>query len=313
VDLNGNSQTVGGLRDSATTNVSSSLTNLSAVPALFIINANTSFTFDGPISGPISLLKQGPGVQVLTAASSYTGNTTVLSGILTLATASLNDAADVFLNSGGLLNLTHTATDSINRLEMDGVGQPAGLYGPLGSGAPYETGLLTGTGKLLVLTSSVPDPFATWMDNFLTLTTIQKARNADPDGDGLSNFTEFAFGTDPTLLSASSNYFLSWEDTTGDPKPESILTLAVREGSVFTSAAQPTAQKDGVSYTVRGSYTLTDFAQPSSPSLVPLGPWIPTAAAPSLPGGYEWQRFRMTGSDSQLTRGFYKATAVGSP
>mgnify|MGYP000263991036 CR=1 FL=1 len=129
-------------------------------------------------------------------------------------------------------------------------------------------------------------------------------------GDSINNFTEFAFGTDPTLYGPMGNYFISWEDTNNDTKAECILTLAVRGGATFLNLPQPTASKDGVSYKVEGSFSLDDFGQAGSPSLTPLGPWQPTVGTPEIPGSYEWQRFRMIGSDIGLTRGFFRAIAT---
>ncbi|MCX6874050.1 MAG: hypothetical protein NTW21_09620 [Verrucomicrobia bacterium] len=52
----------------------------------------------------------------------------------------------------------------------------------------------------------VVDPFAAWIDsaafNSPPLTTEQKLPGADPDGDGMSNQEEFAFGLNPVLGSS---------------------------------------------------------------------------------------------------------------
>ena len=87
----------------------------------------------------------------------------------------------------------------------------------------------------------------------------------------------------------------------------------MREGTNFQNVPQPTATKDGIIYSIQGAYSLEDFGQVGSPTLTPLGTWQPTVGTPEIPGGYEWQRFRMTDSDTTLNRGFFKATATSAP
>lgn len=64
----------------------------------------------------------------------------------------------------------------------------------------------------------LPPNYNNWLTNFPTLTPPDNAGGADPDGDGLDNFTEFAFGTDPVVptgvlmtgRSAGTNAVFSW-------------------------------------------------------------------------------------------------------
>ncbi len=314
VDLNGFNQEVAGLQDTATTNLNSILTNTSVIPATLTVNASSNYVFDGVITGNVGITKRGGGTLALNGSNSHTGNTSVLRGTLTVATPTLSDTAGVFISTGGVLNLTHTGTDTVRFLEINTVGQLAGIWGGPASDAPNKTSLISGAGKLNVLTGTIATPFSVWIDNYLTLTTpAQKTPTADPDGDGSNNFAEFAFGTDPTTPGSMGNHFVTWQDTNNDNQPQCILLLAVREGSSFLNVPQPTASKDGVNYLVQGSSTLNDFGQPGAPSLTPLGTWVPTVGTPEIPGGYEWQRFRMIGSEAGLTRGFFKATATSAP
>ncbi|MCX6873872.1 MAG: autotransporter-associated beta strand repeat-containing protein [Verrucomicrobia bacterium] len=92
-----------------------------------------------------SLAKTGTGPMTLTAANTYTGNTTVNSGTLSLANASLNDAATLTIASGAVLNLTHGDTDIVGTLVIAGVTQPTGLYDSTNTG-----GTITGSGKIQV-------------------------------------------------------------------------------------------------------------------------------------------------------------------
>jgi hypothetical protein len=54
------------------------------------------------------------------------------------------------------LNINYgSATDIIDSLFIDGVMQPAGIWGPAGSGAQYTSSLITGTGFLQVMTAPI--------------------------------------------------------------------------------------------------------------------------------------------------------------
>lgn len=100
--------------------------------------------------------KAGPGTLRLTGANTYTGDTIVEEGILRLYTPFLSNASDVYLNTDGVLNLNiGSATDVIDSLFIDGVMQPAGIWGPTGSGAEYTSSLITGTGLLHVMTAPI--------------------------------------------------------------------------------------------------------------------------------------------------------------
>jgi autotransporter-associated beta strand protein len=86
---------------------------------------NGDSTIDLSINVPIingGLTKAGDGTLALNAINSYGGDTTVAGGKLRLATAYLNNAADVYLSTGALLDLnTSGATDVIDSLLIDGL------------------------------------------------------------------------------------------------------------------------------------------------------------------------------------------------
>jgi autotransporter-associated beta strand protein len=100
-----------------------------------------------------ALTKSGAGTLALHGANSYDGITTVEAGTLRLASATLADAADVFLSTGAALDLKFTgAPDTIDSLFIDRVMQPAGTWGAIGSTAQFTSPLITGTGMLAVST-----------------------------------------------------------------------------------------------------------------------------------------------------------------
>lgn len=96
------------------------------------------------------IVKTGAGTLTLLASSSYTGDTSIESGTLSLAEAYLADTADVFLAGAATLQLTHTETDVINKFILGGFSRGIGTHGAIGSGADFEWPEITGTGLLEV-------------------------------------------------------------------------------------------------------------------------------------------------------------------
>jgi autotransporter-associated beta strand protein len=157
---------------------------------LSIGSNNLSTTFSGVISnqdpfgnyGPLigSMTKVGTGTLTLSSASSYSGGTTVTTGMLvaghnralgagdvtvasgatlTMQNGTTNDyifdGASLSIASSSTVNLNFTgAPDIVGFLIIDGVSQPAGLYGGPASPAPHMLPEFTGTGEVLVVTPS---------------------------------------------------------------------------------------------------------------------------------------------------------------
>ena len=117
-------------------------------------------TISGIVSGPGVVTKSGAGTLALTGANSYTGDTVIVEGALRIHHPSLADTADVYLSTGAFLNLNiSSGVDVIDSLFIDGVSQPAGIWGANGSGAPFTTPRIVGAGRLQV-TTFIPPPLA---------------------------------------------------------------------------------------------------------------------------------------------------------
>ena len=99
---------------------------------------------------------------------------------------------------------------------------------------------------------------------------------ADPDGDGLNNAGEFAFGTSP--VDGSSR--------------------AVTQSSVTGGIKITYLQRSGVTYTVKSA---TDLAVGFTGTVTPLK----TTPQPIVPSGYEQYEATLTAPD----RGFLKVEA----
>lgn len=118
-------------------------------------DGDVAVTINGEISSyfePSGLKKTGTSTFTLTGDNSYTGDTTVEAGTLSITNAYLEDTADVYLETGAIFDLDFDGTDAIDSLFIDGVSQAIGTWGAIGSGANNETALITGTGLLSVST-----------------------------------------------------------------------------------------------------------------------------------------------------------------
>ncbi len=121
------SETVGSLKGGNATRGSVTIPNVGSV--LTTGADNTTTTYSGAISGAGSLSKTGAGVFTMDGAKSYTGDTKVLGGTLSTNSASLADAADVYLMTGALFNLNFAGTDTIRSLFFDSTAQAIGTWG----------------------------------------------------------------------------------------------------------------------------------------------------------------------------------------
>lgn len=160
---------------------------------------NASTTYSGALTGPGAVVKVGTGEWTLSGEHTYSGNTSVTAGTLTLQTATLDDLSTVSVAAGATLKLDHTGTDVVGALILGGAPQPAGTYHSGNSG-----GRITGTGSIQVTgEGGGEESFASYMDGFTGLTAAEKEADADPDGDGISNLLEYALdGLNPVSSNA---------------------------------------------------------------------------------------------------------------
>ena len=163
---------------------------------IFQYNSTAAQTLSGLISGTGSLVKDNTGTLTVTTPNTYTGDTTLNAGTLTLGdgtnNTTLEDGSTVTVATGANLNLDYAGTDNVSALILNGVSQPAGVYD-----SSNAAGFITGTGTLTV-SPVVASIYGIWAsDNGLT--AANNATTANPDSDGLVNLLEFAFGTDPLV------------------------------------------------------------------------------------------------------------------
>jgi autotransporter-associated beta strand protein len=109
---------------------------------------------------PRGVTKTGTSRVRLTGGNTYTGNTTVEAGELSISQPFLADTADVRLFSGATLELDFLGVDTISALFLDDSPQVVGTWGALGNAAAdFQTALITGDGVLYVSSAVLPGDF----------------------------------------------------------------------------------------------------------------------------------------------------------
>ena len=210
------------------------------------------------ISGSGSLTNAGPSLTVLEGANTYTGDTIITNGGISLSAAMLADTSSVRISGSGKLELLFAGQDVVNKLFLNGVGQAPGKWGRTGSiaalGADHESAAITGDGLLNVTTDGAATPYSTWADS-KGLNGSNNDPAADPDVDGVVNLAEFGFDGNPLSGATGGKVVVKVANVGGTPVL--TLTLPIRTGvGAFTGTTSLTATGDGVTYTIEGSDAL---------------------------------------------------------
>jgi hyaluronate lyase len=185
----------GGVLDMANGNIGDA-----ANPVTLILASGTLQNV-AQINGGADFVKTGTGTLILSGNNSYTGNTVVEEGILSVTNPGLADASTVSIGTlanpgAAFLNLPNSGNDTVTALFINGVGQPAGrTYGNASSVLPViATAAITGPGTITVPGSGTP--YSLWADSFFPGNDVSDP-DGDNDNDGLTNQQEFAFGLSP--------------------------------------------------------------------------------------------------------------------
>ncbi|MEX1113796.1 MAG: autotransporter-associated beta strand repeat-containing protein [Akkermansiaceae bacterium] len=313
-DLAGFNQTLGSLATGAGGSTSSSIITSSTGTPVLTVNGSATTTFAGLVSGSLSLSKGGSGTLTLTGSCTYSGDTTVSEGTLTLPDENTaNEASSVNIATDAFLDLNFGGTDTVDKLFIGGVQQPAGVYRALDNpGADFQISQITGSGTLTVTSNPGSNPYSTWATD-KGLTGANNGKDQDPDNDGRSNLGEFAFNGDPLSGSDNGKVFglTADSDADGDSTKELVLTVAVRTGTaVFAGTPSPSANHaaDGITYTIEGSVNLGSFL--TAVDVVPTA--VTTGGLPPAGSGYEYRSFSLNGSNGLPGKGFLRAK-VTSP
>jgi hypothetical protein len=126
------------------------------------------------------------------------------------------------------------------------------------------------------------------------------AASADPDGDGKSNFREFALDDNPVSGAASGKVRQTTVDHNG--VTAQVLTIPMRLGALPAASDPPGGElafevaADGLRYRIQGSNNLTDWTVTMTE--VPAV----TAGLPPPSPGYEYRSFQSAGGGFEFVR-----------
>ncbi len=139
-------------------------------------NTLASVISNSAAGGIVGVTKKGSGKWVLTGSNTYTGDTTVEAGILSMNNAFLANTSTVRMNGTGVLDLNFAGSDIVNRLFFNGAQQANGTWGRIGHPtAMFTSAFFTGNGLLNVgggplgALASVPEPSALMLSAIATL------------------------------------------------------------------------------------------------------------------------------------------------
>lgn len=135
------------------------------------------------------LAKAGPGTLILAVAQTYSGDTVVEEGELVLKQPGFSDGSTVTVGANGRLRLDFTGSDTVAGVVFGSAPMAAGTYN-----STSHPDFISGNGSLVIPST---DPFPAWITAFTFAPGADLSKTGDPDGDGLTNFEEFAFGLAP--------------------------------------------------------------------------------------------------------------------
>ena len=207
----------------------------SQINGTIVLNTNATIGSTGP-SDTITVNS------VISDGSASFGFTTVASGTVILAapnntytgptvvnaTSKLQCNTSGSLGSGplainGKVNLNYAGTRIVSSLKIGGVVKTAfGTYGTTASGATFkdDTYFISPAGSsnagTVTLAPAVVSNYDTWLTGFTFAPGADKTTTGDPDGDGVTNQMEFAFGLNPTLGTSTNPITQQLDKVTGN-------------------------------------------------------------------------------------------------
>ena len=228
------------------------------------VNLSGNLTGSGSLvitsSGNVANPNFGTGVLTLSGNNTYTGDTTVSSGVLAVTGTSIPDTGKLVINNPGKVDLANT--ESIGTLFFGLVEQPLGSYSAssVPAGATITTASFTGSGTLTVGPPS--GGFSSWITQAFVngpVPALQQGPNDDPDNDGISNLVEYAIaGEDPTVSKANIGSFNGTLLSFSKRLDASGLTYAIQDSTdlgIADNWAEVGSYTENTASTI--SYTLT--------------------------------------------------------
>ena len=200
----------------------------------------------------------GADLQIATGALSLAGTVNLSLSNLGVGSFAVGTVFSLFSYPGSGLWTSGLFTYNSSTLAEDATFSFAGRSWSIDYDATTKGANVAGTqtGRYVNITSAAPtDPYTIWasgtFDHGATLS--DQTPGADPDGDGLTNLQEFAFGTDPTVYSSAGIVYDGTDVTTpGSPK---MIEDGVSYSAVFGRRTDYATA--GITYTVQFSADLS--------------------------------------------------------
>ena len=279
-DLNGRNQSVSLLSGSTTHTF---LTNVltSATAATLVVDQSAATVFNGRLAGALSFVKAGAGTLTLSNCPSLTtGNTTVSNGTLAVVSgatlgsgnvavaggtldlrvpAAVADGASLSVDAGASVLLGGGATETVDKLFLNGVQQPRGYYGTTASGATFADDVhFGGTGMLYVVSNPPITPTSvTWDAGGADLrlsTATNWVGDTVPAFDGTNRAIFATGGSTATVDVAANLYGITFNRDGAFTLAAGAGVLSVGAGGI--AATVPTTT--GRTYAIAEDVVLTD-------------------------------------------------------
>jgi autotransporter-associated beta strand protein len=225
------------------------------------VASGQTYTFSGVLGGNgwpnFSLIKSGPGTQILSGVNRYTGPTTITGGTLSMSTATLSSSSPIAISAGAVLVSTGTLEFEANAI------------------ATYDAITGAGTLQLRSTTSSATSPDISFNDNDASNVSTNWGSGINVPVDlgsaqrfiwGMTNhasFSQYGASADATFRQAISGSggltFVAQDSYTGANPMEVPFVLAgantftgmveIQRGSVYLDNANALNQGNVLSFT----------------------------------------------------------------